>query len=57
MDTVNDELCVKAGDTVSLDGCNGTWFVIGVGARVKVQPENLLEDPIWVDFGNITGVR
>lgn len=48
---------VKAGDTVSLDGCNGSWFVIGVGKRVKVQPEDLMEDPIWVDFENITGMR
>lgn len=54
----NDK-CVnlKSGERVSLTGCNGFWTVVGVRDHhaVKVQPENLSEDPIWVDSAEIVG--
>lgn len=48
---------LKAGNKVRLTGCNGFWTVIGVRDHhaVKVQPENLSENPIWIDSDEITG--
>lgn len=49
------------GTVVKLDGCNGTWTVIGWREKagwmpLKVQPENLEEDAIWCDFEAVTEV-
>lgn len=47
---------LKSGDKVHLTACNGFWTVIGVRDHhaVKVQPEDLNDDPIWVDSDEIT---
>lgn len=49
---------LKSGDKVHLTGCNGFWTVVGVRDHhaIKVQPEDLNDDPIWVDSDEITDV-
>lgn len=54
----NDQCAnLKAGDKITLTGCNGYWTVVGVRDHhaIKVQPEDLNEKPIWVDSDEITG--
>lgn len=50
---------LKPGMIISLTACNGTWTVVGVRDwhAIKVQPENLNEDPIWVDSDEITALH
>ncbi len=49
---------IKPGTVVSLTACNGTWTVIGVRNmdEIKVQPESLDEDPIWIGLHEITSL-
>ncbi len=49
---------LNPGDTITLTGCNGTYTVIGLldGYRgIKVQPEILRDDPVWIDISEVTG--
>lgn len=48
---------LNPGDKIRLAGCNGHYVVIGLvdgWPGLKVQPEILREDPVWVDVAEVT---